>query len=42
MAGDWIKMRCCLPDEPEVVGMAHSLNVTPEHICGSLLRVWGL
>ena len=42
MSFDWIKMRCCLPDEPEVVGMAHSLKVTPEHVCGALLRVWGL
>ncbi len=42
MAGDWIKMRSCLPDEPEVLGMAHALSVTPEHVCGSLLRVWGL
>lgn len=42
MAGDWIKMRCCLPTDPRVVAMARRLGVTPEHIVGCLLKVWAV
>lgn len=40
MAGDWIKMRCCLPAEPEVIAIAGTLSIDEDSVVGKLLRVW--
>lgn len=42
MTADWIKMRPCLLNEPEVVGMARDLGCTRQHVVGCLLSVWGV
>ncbi len=41
MAGDWIKMRIDLRDEPEVMGIARNTGLDRDCVVGKLLRVWG-
>ncbi len=40
MAGDWIKVEDCLPDKPEVVGIASSLGLDQDAVVGKLIRLW--
>ena len=40
MAGDWIKMRCDLPDDLEVIAMACELEITEDEVVGKLVRTW--
>lgn len=40
MAGDWIKMRVDLADDPAVIGMADRLGVDEFAIVGRLHRLW--
>ncbi len=41
MAGDWIKMRIGLPDDPAVVKIAKELRIKEDEVIGKLLRIWG-
>jgi hypothetical protein len=40
MAGDWTKIRNDLPDSPEVLSIAGAMNIDPDTVVGTLLRVW--
>jgi hypothetical protein len=40
MAGDWIKMRVDLSDDPAVIGMACALDCTEYEVVGRLHKVW--
>jgi hypothetical protein len=40
MAGDWIKMRVDLGDDPAVVQMAACLDTTEDEVVGKLHRLW--
>lgn len=40
MAGDWIKVRVNLPDDPAVFRMASAHGVATEQVVGHLIRVW--
>lgn len=40
MAGDWIKMRCALPEDPAVLLMAAELAMDSYGVIGRLHRVW--
>jgi hypothetical protein len=40
MAGDWIKVRVNLADDPAVFAMASQLNLSNEAVVGHLIRVW--
>lgn len=40
MAGDWIKLETVTPDKPEVLRIAETLGIAPEHALGCLIRVW--
>ena len=40
MAGDWLKMRMDLPEDPAVIAMAASFNVEEDLIVGKLLKAW--
>lgn len=40
MAGDWIKMRADLAEDPAVIGMASALGVDEDLIVGKLHRLW--
>jgi hypothetical protein len=40
MAGDWIKVRANLPDDPAVFRMAATHAMTTEQVVGHLIRVW--
>ena len=40
MAGDWIKMRSDLSDDPAVITMANSLAIPRLHVVGCLHCVW--
>lgn len=40
MAGDWIKMRVDLGDDPAVILMASKLDVSEDEIVGKLHRLW--
>jgi hypothetical protein len=40
MAGDWIKMRVDLSDDPAVIGLACALNVDEYGIVGRLHKLW--
>lgn len=40
MAGDWIKMRCDLHEDPAVIQMAGRLEVSEREVVGALHRVW--
>ncbi len=41
MAGDWIPVRCDLQDDPAVIGIGAILDISPAHVVGLLVRVWG-
>jgi hypothetical protein len=40
MAGDWIKMRVGIADEPEVIGIAGTLGIEEDAVVGKLHRLW--
>lgn len=40
MAGDWIKMRHDLPDDPAVIGVAARTGLDEDAVIGKLLRLW--
>jgi hypothetical protein len=40
MAGDWIKMRVDLADDPAVVAIALRLNIEEDSVVGKLHRLW--
>src|SRR5262252_9271846 len=40
MAGDWIKARVSLHDQPEVLGLARRVGIDVDSVVGKLLRVW--
>ena len=40
MAGDWIKVEDCLPDKPEVVGIADYMGIDQDAVVGKLIRLW--
>ena len=40
MAGDWLKIRHDLPDDPAVIGIASRLGVSENEVVGALVRVW--
>lgn len=40
MAGDWIKMRVDLPDDPAVVSIALALEIDEDSVVGKLHRLW--
>lgn len=41
MAGDWIKMRIDLADDPAVIGIAAGLRISEDEVVGKLHRLWG-
>ena len=40
MAGDWIKMRTNLAEDPAVIGMSQALEIDEDAIVGRLHRLW--
>jgi len=40
MAGDWIKMRMDLPDDPAVIGITERTGLDGDTVVGKLFRVW--
>jgi len=40
MAGDWIKMRVDLPEDPAVIAIAAAVNIEEDSVVGKLLRCW--
>lgn len=40
MAGDWIKMRQDLRDDPAVIGISSALNLDEDMVVGKLHRLW--
>lgn len=40
MAGDWIKMRCDLAEDPAVIAMAAALEIEDDAVVGKLHRLW--
>lgn len=40
MAGDWIKMRIDLADDPAVIGLAAALKINEDEVVGKLHRLW--
>jgi len=40
MAGDWIKMRNDLADDPAVIAIAAELGIEEDHVVGKLHRLW--
>ena len=40
MAGDWIKMRDSLRDDPAVISIAHALGIDEDTVVGKLHRFW--
>jgi hypothetical protein len=40
MAGDWIKMRMDLPDDPAVVRIAAAAGISEDEVVGKLHRLW--
>ena len=40
MAGDWLKVETATPDKPEILQMAHELNLDPDAVFGKVYRVW--
>jgi hypothetical protein len=41
MAGDWIKMRIDLAEDPAVIGMASQLDLDEYAVVGRLHKIWG-
>jgi len=41
MAGDWIKMRISIGDDPDVIAIAGRLDCDEDMVVGKLLRFWG-
>jgi len=41
MAGDWIKIRVGLWDDPAVIGIARTLGISIDEVVGKLARLWG-
>jgi hypothetical protein len=41
MAGDWLKARIDLPDDPAVIEIAHQLLSDEYAVVGRLVRIWG-
>ena len=41
MAGDWVKMRIDLREDPAVVGIAERTGLDEDTVVGKLLRFWG-
>jgi len=41
MAGDWIKMRIGIGDDPDVIAIAARLDCDEDAVVGKLLRFWG-
>ena len=41
MAGDWLKIREDLHEDPAVIRMALAMDVRPEHVVGYCVRFWG-
>jgi hypothetical protein len=41
MAGDWLKMRHDLGDDPAVIRLAHACGIDEEWVVGKLHRLWG-
>ena len=39
MAGDWIKMRIDIADDPAVIGIASALDITEDEVVGKLHRI---
>lgn len=40
MAGDWLKMRLDLADDPAVIAMAAALDISEDEVVGKLHRLW--
>lgn len=40
MAGDWIKMRVSLPDDPAVIRIVDVLGIDTDAVIGKLFRLW--
>jgi hypothetical protein len=40
MAGDWIKMRCDLHDDPAVIGIAFEMGMDEADVVGRLHKIW--
>lgn len=40
MAGDWIKMRIDIADDPAVIGLAAALKISEDEVVGKLHRLW--
>ena len=40
VAGDWIKMRLDLDDDPAVISAAAALSIPEEHVVGCLWKLW--
>jgi hypothetical protein len=40
MAGDWIKLRVGLPDDPAVVSISNDLGLDQDTVVGKLARLW--
>ncbi len=40
MAGDWLKIRTDLPDDPAVIGVARELAIPQDQVVGILVRFW--
>jgi len=40
MAGDWIKMRIDIADDPAVIGIAAALRMSEDEVVGKLHRLW--
>jgi len=38
---DWIKIRVCLPDEPEVIAISNECGISEDEVVGKLVRLWG-
>ena len=41
MSGEWIKIEITLPNKPEVIRIGRALGLSPEAVCGYLIRFWG-
>lgn len=40
MAGDWIKMRCDLDEDPAVIALASLIGLPEDHVIGKLWKLW--